>query len=129
MYNRPHGSYCLIVDELLADGLATTYPGQRLSKHSAVRREYWQQPQATIVMAKAAAPTLSGSSSIPTHVVVTECQPKNESAVYCLSKTIFNVMGFPSASTPDVVWVMVLPSPEITRRPLARYLVFEFLAS
>jgi hypothetical protein len=36
-------------------------------------------------MAKAAALTLSGISSITTHVVVTERQAKTESAAYCLS--------------------------------------------
>ena len=115
--DRPTGSSS--IDELPAGRLPTTQPEQRLSKHSAVRCEYWQQPPAAIAMAKAAALTLPGISSIPTRVVVTERQPKTESAAYCLSKTIFNVMGFPSASTPDDVWVMVLPSPEITMRPLA----------
>jgi hypothetical protein len=52
---------------------------------------------------QAAELTLSGISSITTHVVVTERQPKTQSAAYCLSKTSFNVMGFPSASTPDDV--------------------------
>ena len=74
---------------------------------------------AAIVMAQAAALTLSGISSIATQVLVPERLPKTESAAYCLSKTNFNVMGFPSASTPDDVWVIVLPSPEITVRPLA----------
>jgi hypothetical protein len=52
---------------------------------------------------KAAVVTLSGISSITTDVQVAERQPRTEFRAYCLSKTNFNVMGFPSASTPDAV--------------------------
>jgi hypothetical protein len=83
--DRQTGSYCSSIEELITGGWPTTQPEQRLSKHSAVRCEYWQQPPAALAMAKAAAMTLSGISSIPTHVVVTERQPKTESAAYCLS--------------------------------------------